>query len=148
MERPEKYENFEDGEPFLDSLRSFEVLETIRLVSAMLFQKVEESRTSIQTKDQTIEGLTSGAKNPDKCEKLAGIQRLVDFLPASAKTFGLLGGLSTEDAAGMFADLVELKEKRLPNLREVCLADKDPLNQETKEACKKAGIRLSAWKKA
>lgn len=148
MERPEKYENFEDGEPFLDSLRSFEVLETIRLDSAMLFEKVEESRTSIQTRDQTIERLTSGAKNPDKGEKLAGIQRLVDFLPASAKTFGLLGGLSTEDAAGMFADLVELKEKRLPNLREVCLTDNDPLNQETKEACKPAGIRLSAWKTA
>ncbi len=72
----------------------------------------------------------------------------MDFLPASAKTFGLLGGLSTEDAVGMFADLVELKEKRLANLREVCVTDNDPLNQETKEACKKAGIRLSAWEKA
>lgn len=74
------------------------------------------------------------------------IQRLVDFLPASTRRLELIGGLSTEDAAEMFANMDELKHERLPDLCEIFLKDNDPLDQETKEICRKTGIKLRAWK--
>lgn len=49
MEAPRAYQNFDNGEPFLDSLRSFEKLETIRLDSVMLFKEVEVSIASSGT---------------------------------------------------------------------------------------------------
>ena len=48
-------------------------------------------------------------------------ERLVDILPASAKRLRLVGGLSNEEAMAMLGVMVELKDKRIPNLSEYLL---------------------------
>lgn len=131
-----------DGEPFIGTLRSFQVLESIRLMSMMLFkpidgEDIDESEDIIRNTSENFVGPTS----------LVEPRRLVDFLPSSARKLQLVGGLSNKEARDMFADLPELKRERLPNLFDIVLEDSDPLEQETKGLCKNAGIRLKSIKR-
>ena len=127
----------EDGAPFIGTLRSFEVLQNIRLMATMLFKAVDERGNSLNPADQEM-------VRPDSP---VVPQRLVDVLPASATKFHLVGGLSKDEVQDFFEDLPQLKCKRLPNLCEIMLEDNDPLEQETKDLCKEAGIRLKSLKK-
>lgn len=146
--RPEIRDDFANGEPFIGSLRSFEALETVGLDSVMLFQEVQEPKNLSGTNDEQSKGSSLRDADVSEANDLVEMQRLVDFLPASAQRLEVAGGLSIEDVAEMFADLVELKEERLPNLCEVNFTDNDPLDQETIAICRKAGLKVRAWKRA
>ncbi len=129
-------------EPFIGTLRSFQVLESIRLMTMMLFKPVDgedidECKNIYQS---TMEDLV----HPDS---LVEPRRLVDFLPASARKLALVGGISNEEAGDMFADLPKLRYERVPKLGEIVLEDSDPLEQDTKDLCKNAGIRLKSIKR-
>ena len=131
-----------DGEPFIGTLRSFQVLESLRLMTTMLFKQVDGGEVD-ESEDLGHNTLEDSVHPTDMVEP----RRLVDFLPSSARKLELVGGLSNEEARDMFADLPKLKSERLPNLVEIVLEDCDPLEQETKNLCKDAGIRLKSIKR-
>ncbi len=114
---------FRRGEPFIGSLRAFEVLETLRLETVMLYKEVEG--TVDRTPDEMVVRWTGQSSTPRTSEgewaggrnALVEPERLVDILPASAKRLRLVGGLSNEEADAMLEDLVKMKDERIPNLR-------------------------------
>lgn len=130
------------GGPFIGTLRSFQVLESVRLMTMMLFKEIDGE--DIDESEEFEEFTFEESVDPNH---LVEPRRLVDFLPSSARKLELVGGLTNEEARDMFADLPELKRERLPNLFEVVLEDSDPLEQETKDLCKNAGIRLKSIKR-
>lgn len=67
-------------------------------------------------------------------------ERLVDILPASAKRLRLVGGLSNEEAIAMLEDVVQLKDKRVPNLRRIFFEDVDP-SSEILSMCEEASVK-------
>ena len=129
------------GEPFIGSLRSFQVLESIRLMTMMLFKVVDGE--DIDESEDIMDPLENLAISNSLVEP----RRLVDFLPSSARKLEVVGGLSNNEARDMFADMPKLKHERLPNLCEIVLEDSDPLEMETKNLCKEAGIRLKSIKR-
>lgn len=131
-----------DGEPFVGTLRSFEVLESLRLITTMLFKPIDSEDT-----DESEEMNQVAYQDFVRPADLVEPRRLVDFLPSSARKLELVGGLSDEEARDMFADLPKLKREQLPHLLEIVLEDNDPLEQETKDLCKDAGIRLKSVKR-
>lgn len=131
-----------DGEPFIGTLRSFQVLESLRLMTSMLFKQVDGGEV-----DESEDLVHNTMEDPVHPTDLVEPRRLVDFLPSSARKLELVGGLSNEEARDMFADLPKLKRERLPNLVDIVLEDCDPLEQETKNLCKDAGIRLKSIKR-
>ena len=164
--------NLADGEPFIGTLRSFQSLENIRLMSMMLFKPVDEEDindsedclesdiegTMDESEDclesdmeDTMEGSEddpeSAVEDTSDDTSLVEPRRLVDFLPASAKKLGLVGGISDEEARDMFADLPQLKRERVPALTEVVLEDSEPLERETKDLCRNAGVWLKSVKR-
>ncbi len=131
-----------ESEPFIGTLRSFQVLESIRLMSMMLFKPIDGE--DLDESENTIESTTEDLDPPDY---LVEPRRLVDFLPSSARKLALVGGISNEEAGDMFADLPKLKHERVPKLGEIVLEDSDPLEQDTKDLCKNAGIRFKSIKR-
>ena len=128
------------AEPFIGTLRSFQVLKSVRLMSMMLFKPVDGA--DIEESEDISKGSWELVVDP---YPLVEPRRLVDVLPYSARKLELRGGLSNEEARDMFADLPELKRERVPKLSEIVLEDNDPLEQETKYLCKYAGIRLKSF---
>ena len=92
-------------EPFIGSLRAFEVLETLILETVMLYNEIIE------------QDLAAGRT------ALAEPERLVDILPASAKKLKLVGELSDEEALEMLAGMEELRDERIPNLESISFED-------------------------
>lgn len=131
-----------DGEPLIGTLRSFQVLQSIRLTTTMLFKPVDGGEV-----DESEDLALSTPEDSVQPNALVEPRRLVDFLPSSARILELVGGLSDEEARDMFADLPKLKSERLPNLVAIVLEDCEPLEQETKNLCKNAGIRLKSIKR-
>ncbi|CAD6573670.1 MAG: hypothetical protein ASARMPREDX12_006195 [Alectoria sarmentosa] len=146
-----------DGEPFIGTLRSFQVLESVRLMTMMLFKQIdgEDIDESEKIMEERIDGeaiddndeVKKESENFGNPNSLMEPRRLTDFLPPSARKLELVGGLSDEEARDMFTDLPKLKCERLPNLCEIVLEDSDPLEQETKNLCREAGIRLKSIKR-
>ena len=130
------------AEPLIGTLRSFERLESIRLMTMMLFKQIDGEDI-----DESEDIMTTTSENVVHPESMVEPRRLVDFLPSSARKLELVGGLSDEEARDMFEDLPKLKRERLPNLCEIVLEDSDILEQETKNLCKEAGIRLKSIKR-
>ncbi|CAF9933451.1 hypothetical protein IMSHALPRED_009367 [Imshaugia aleurites] len=131
-----------DDEPFIGTLRSFQVLRSIRLMTMMLFKLVDGDDI-----DEDVDMIQSALKNRGEPHSLVELRRLVDFLPLSAEKLELVGGISDEEAQDIFADLPELKGERVPILGDIVLEDSDPLERDTKDLCKKAGIRLKSTKR-
>ena len=140
---------FRRGEPFIGSLRAFEVLETLRLETVMLYKEVEG--TVDTTPDEmavVMLGWVQGSSIPRTSEDdwaggrnaLVEPERLVDILPASAKRLRLVGGLSNEEADAMLEDLVEMKDERIPNLRSIFFEDVDSCT-ELSSVCEKASVK-------
>lgn len=135
---------FRRGEPFIGSLRAFEVLETLRLETVMLYKEVDG------TDDRTPDGppprnqyITPEITQDDWAggrNALVEPERLVDILPASAKRLRLVGGLSNEEAKAMLEDLVELKDERIPNLRRIFFEDVDP-SSGISSLCENASVK-------
>ena len=132
---------FRRGEPFIGNLRAFEVLETLRLETVMLYKEIEgtDDRTpdvGHWTTDLEItEKDWAGGRNA-----LVEPERLIDILPASTKRLRLVGGLSIEEAGEMLADIVELKDERIPSLRRIFFEDVEP-SSKISSVCENAGIR-------
>ena len=132
---------FRHGEPFIGTLRAFEVLETLRLETVMLYREVEGTDDGTPDVD-----LASGPREIGEDERAGGSnalvepERLVDILPASARRLRLVGGLSNEKANAMLADIVELKDERVPNLGRIFFEDVDP-SLGISSVCESASIR-------
>ncbi len=132
---------FRHGEPFIGTLRAFEALETLRLETVMLYREVEGTDDGTPDVD-----LGSGPREIGEDEWAGGPnalfepERLVDILPASARRLRLVGGLSDEEAIAMLADIVELKDERVPNLGRIFFEDVDP-SSEISSVCESASIR-------
>lgn len=115
------------GEPFIGSLRAFEVLETLILETVTLYKEVEG--TDDRTPNEKSESNQIGAPETNEHDLSGGRntweepERLVDVLPASARRLRLLGELSDEDAIAMLAGIEELKDKRIPNLESISFED-------------------------
>ena len=130
---------FLDKDPFIGNLRLFEVLETVRVGSILLFKEPNDSKTEEYPFER-------GSKpNPFIFHNLVEdrpvqIKRLINFLPASAKTLEVVGQLELGMVIDMFAGLPELKEKRLPNFQILSLEANEDLDKEAEKLCKKAGI--------
>lgn len=132
---------FRRGEPFIGSLRAFEVLETLRLETVMLHKEVDG--TDDGSPDEPLEGLAPGITENDWAGGLNALvepERLVDILPASAKRLRLVGGLSYKEANEMLENLVELKDERIPNLRRIFFEDVNP-SSEISSVCENAGVK-------
>lgn len=72
-------------------------------------------------------------------------KKLVDELPASLEELELVEETSPEEAQSMFADMLEMKRERLPNLRYVVFEGRIPFDEETIEAYERAGVMLD-WR--
>ena len=140
--------NFGRGEPFIGSLRAFEVLETLRLQAVMLYKEVEgtdeETTDDETTDDETPDSQCGTSITADDWPRgpnaLVEPERLVDILPASAKRLRLVGELSNEEAMAMLEDVVELKDKRIPNLRRIFFEDVYPAS-EISSTCEEARVK-------
>ncbi|CAF9903166.1 MAG: hypothetical protein ALECFALPRED_000153 [Alectoria fallacina] len=133
------------------------VLESVRLMTMMLFKEIDGE--DIDESEEIMKNRIYGQDIDDNDEvkkksenfghpnSLVEPRRLADFLPPSARKLELVGGLSNEEARDMFTDLPNLKRERLPNFCEIVLKDSDPLEQETKDLCKEAGVRLKSIKR-
>lgn len=128
---------FRRGEPFIGGLRAFEVLETLRLETVMLYREIEgtDDRTPDEPPRLKSKYDQAGGRNA-----LVEPARLVHILPASAKRLRLVGGLSNEEADAMLEDLVELKDERIPNLQKIFFEDVDPSSDIT-SVCEKASVK-------
>ena len=118
-----EYIHFEQGEPFIGSLCDFEVLQTIRVETMMLYKEIEGADSC--TREAIFKFLrqkgrgASGTKWPRVADLLVEPERLVDILPKSTRRLKLVGGLSNEDATAMLGVLPALKDELLPNLSTV-----------------------------
>ena len=110
------------GRAFIGSLRTFQVLKTIRTNNKVFIERVE-SPTS-----------------PGK--KLRKIYRLVDLLPKSVEELQLVGiEINPDvDTSGIFDGLVELKTQNLPELKAINLDYFDPVAPDLKTACLEVGV--------
>lgn len=136
---------FRRGEPYIWSLRNFEVLEILRLETVMLFMEVEG--TDDRTPDEKSERYQHGPPEITGHDWAGGRNALVepvglvDVLPASAKRLRLVGELSNEEAMAMLEDIVELKVERIPNLRRIFFEDVDP-SSEILTTCEEANVKV------
>lgn len=107
----------------------------------MLYKEV--AGTDDGTPDEPWEGYPEESEDEcaGGCNALVEPERLVDILPASAKRLRLVGGLSNDEANAMLADLVELKDERVPNLQKIFFEDVDP-SPEISTVCEKAGVKV------
>ena len=139
------YIDFANGEPFIGSLCHFEVLETIRVGTIMLYKEVDVSY------DRTPKGKGKGkgkGKSMSASEELIERERLVDTLPKSTRRLRLVGGLSNEDAAAMLEDLPALKGEKLPNLSRIFFEDieRSELDADMVRECEDAGVKMKFWR--
>ncbi len=130
--------DFIDISPGIGSLRSFEVLETVRLHYVLLLEEVWTANSADEVNSaETSENLLD--------KPLIKGQNLVDFLPSSVRVFELEdiaeGELILDTFEGFPDDRVEL----LPNLRLIKLDAGDETNSQIEKICKKAGV---LWMKA
>ena len=93
------YIDFKQGEPFIDSLCAFEVLQTIRVETMMLYKEIEGADSWTQEEVSTFleqrRGEASGMTTwPRAVDLLVEQERLVDILPKSTRQLKLVGGLS------------------------------------------------------
>ena len=100
-----------DNEPFIPSLRPFQVLTHVRLDTMMLFKRVKLRKT-ISVVDRN--------SNQRTFQEVIKAQKLVDFLPSSIEHFYIIcehvgKGLSRRDVEAMFTGLPERKAM-LPKL--------------------------------
>ena len=103
-----------DGEPFIPSLRSFQVLTYVRLDTMMLFERVERPETILVIDENS---------NRRMFQEAIKARKLVDFFPSSIECIGIsceyVGkSLSRRDVEAMFAGLPEQKD-RLPKLSNI-----------------------------
>ena len=122
--------------PGIGSLRSFEVLETVRLHCHLLFEQVQ------------IADSTEFAKLEELLDKsLVKGQNLIDFLPSSVRSFHLedipRGRLILDTFEGFKKHRVE----RLPKLLSITLRVGDEINSQIDAICKESGVQV-IWERS
>lgn len=101
---------------FINPLRHFQVLKRLRVQDGIFVQRPT-------------------SKSPDST-----LYRMLDILPASLEELSLFPSFDVWDVMkGVFEDFLELKEKRLPRLKNITLEDGLQLDESLKLACKKVG---------
>ena len=118
-----------DGQPAIGSLRSFEVLETIRLQFILLFLDEQLSHLT-RWLEYSYDGFTTEE------------QQLINFLPSSARTFRLEDINMRRLVLGIFEGFPEQREERLPKLDLISLDAGDELNTQIEKICGKLGVQL------
>ncbi len=133
------YIDFGQGEPFIGSLSTFEVLETMRLETMMLYKEIKCDICSLRKIHPMLRPRCPG--------HLVEPERLVDILPVSARRLRLVGGLSREDATAMLEDLPALKDQRLPNLSRIFFEDiqRSDVDEIVIIECEDAGVKMKFW---
>ena len=99
----------------------------------------------IRVDDELFELSRSSIRKRDDGNRM---ERLVDVLPKSTTTLEIIQHRDTAETSHLFKDLAELKEERLPELREVSCWDPgevsdSPLTGSLKESLEQVGIRTS-----
>ena len=145
------YIDFKQGEPFIGSLCAFEVLQTIRVETMMLYKEIEGADSWTQEEISTFleqrRGEASGMKWPRAADLLVEQERLVDILPKSTRQLKLVGSLSNEDATAMLGDLPALKDELLPNLSSIFFEDveRSEIDETVVKECEDAGVKMDFW---
>ena len=120
---------FSNDEPFIGSLRSFQVLKEVCIDTTMLFKRVKCSSSVSLIRGKSIQQTSWFEFRP---------QWLVDFLPMTIEYFGMTSkyvgkGLSKTDVAAMFTGLPELRD-RLPKLSEIRVEQNEDWQDDEEEA--------------
>ena len=119
----------------IGSLRSFEVLETVRLHYILLIEEVRTVHsTDVVNWEQTLKDLL------DKSLVKVKFQKLIDFLPSSVKVFELEEFSGGGPILDTFEGFLEHRAERLPNLRLLDFDTDAEINSQIKEICNKAGV--------
>lgn len=136
---------FQDDEPYIGTLRTFKVLQSVKLDTMMLYERIKPA-SSVP--------LEPRQKDPQSHRKRPRAQPLVDFLPPSIQrlhmTSRTVGNVpSGKDVDGMFKGLPDLRTRYLPKLKEICVeytGKGDYVEQEGHEAlcerCEEAVIMV------
>ena len=144
---------FEKGEPFIDTLCGFQVLETIRLETMMLYKEIEDAGS--ETRDHKYHKLSkkedweyAGKKWVGGADALVEPQRLVDILPVSTCRLRLVGGLSKKDATAMLQDLPALKDDYVPDLLSIFFEDVErcEIDENVVRGCEDSGVKMKFWR--
>lgn len=145
--------DFENGEPFIGSLCAFEVLETIRMETMMLYKVIitgnpwarQQGHKLWLKQENWVPVDEKEAKGPDA---LVEPERLVDILPESTRRLRLVGGLLKEDATAMLDGLAVLKDDCLPNLASIFFEDveRSEVDENVVRECEDAGIKMKFWR--
>lgn len=141
----------EEDEPFIGSLKAFEVLETIGLETVMLHKEIEgvdcwTQEESIKQLD--VEGREASRKeSAEEADMLAKPERLVDILPRSTGRLRLVGGLLKEDATAMLKNLRALKDEFLPGLSTIFFENigLSEIDEKVVRDCEDAGVEMRFW---
>ena len=125
------------------SLRSFEVLETIRLDWILLFE-------DFQTADNVDEIHVSRSSYSEELRRSlhhdAKIQKLIDFLPSSVKIFQLESITEGELVFPTFEGFTEHRVERLPKFELISLDTGDEFNRQIEKICEEAGVQMTSSK--
>ena len=147
-----EYIDFENGEPFIGRLCVFEVLETIRVETMMLYKEIEGSNPWARQQGHKLwlkqeDWLPINEEEVKGPNALVEPERFVDILPASTRRLRLVGGLLKEDATAMLEGLAALKDDCLPNLVGIFFEDveRSEMDEDVVRECEDAGVKMRFW---
>ena len=120
-----------DSSTGIGSLRSFEVLETVRLHHIVLLREVQPA---------------DSADIVNSARRLFRGQKLINFLPSSIRIFQLddavKGRPKGKPVLDTFKGLPEHRPERLPNLELILLDAGDEINNQIETICKNSGVQM------
>lgn len=128
--------NWFDVSPGIGSLRSFEVLETVRLHYVLLLEEV----LIVDSADEVDSVETSEILDE---ESLVKGQRLIDFLPSSVKILQLEDVPEGEGVLEIFEGFPEHRVEKLPNLDSMLLNAEDETMCQVEKICKETGVKIT-----
>lgn len=122
-----------DISPGIGSLRSFEVLENVRLHYVLVLEEV-----------LVVDGADEddSAETSETLDEAKG-QQLIDFLPSSVKIFHLEDIPEVGHILDTFVGFPEHKVERLPNLESISLDADDKTISRIEDICKETGVRIN-----
>ena len=124
----------------IGSLRSFEVLETVRLQDVLLYEEVRTADSAERLYSTKILGKLFD-------NSLVKGQILIDFLPSSVRCFQLEDIVNGRLILDTLKGFPEHRAKRLPNLELILLEAGDEINSQIEGICKKSGVQMRSSKK-
>ena len=143
-----------DTSPGIGSLRSFEVLETVRLHYLLLFEEVQNADSAANVYPAEILGrLPDDASVNALVEEQILLEKslikgqiLIDFLPSSVRTLHLEDIAKGRLVLDTLEGLPEHRVERLPYLELIKLDAGDEFNSQIEQIRKEAGVQLELSK--